>query len=95
MELSKDDVEHVAQLARIELTDSEKEKYSQELSAIIDYVSELDEAPTTDVETIEQIVNLKNITRDDKVKPSLANKEVLANAPQKEDGFIKTKKILE
>lgn len=93
--LAKSDVEHVAQLARIDLRDAEKEKYTKELSQILNYVEELDKAPTENIESIEQISNLENIVRDDKIAESLSNEEALKNAPDKENGFIKTKKVFE
>lgn len=93
--LDKKEVEHIAQLARIELTEDEKEKFAKELGAIIEYVQELDSAPTENIEPIDQISGLDNITREDEITPSISNEKVLQNAPEKEDGFFKVKKILE
>lgn len=95
MKLEKSEVEHVAALARIELTEQEKEKYSKELGAILTYVEELDKAPTSSIDSIEQISGLENIVREDNIAESLSNEEALKNAPDKENGFIKTKKIFE
>lgn len=91
--LSPDEVEHVAQLARIEINKQEKEKYTEDLSAIIDYVTELENAPTQNIESISQISGLSNIARTDEIVPSLSNEKVLLNAPEKQDGFIKVKKV--
>lgn len=93
--LDKKEVEHIAQLARIELTEDEKEKFAKELGAIIEYVQELDSAPTENIEPIDQISGLDNITREDEITPSISNEKVLQNAPEKEDGFFKVEKILE
>lgn len=97
MTLDKNEVEHIAQLARIKLTDDEKNKFARELGEIIDYVSELDKAQTDPSLRAEadQISGLENVTREDKITPSLSNEEALKNAPDKENGFFKVKKILE
>lgn len=95
MKIQKDEVEHIAELARIKLNDQEKEKYAEELSAILDYVEELEKAPTDEIKTIDQITDLKNIARQDEVVASLTNDDVLLNAPEKQDGFIKVRQILE
>ncbi len=95
MELKKDEVLHVAKLARIEISEKEMEKFSDELSGILNHIDELDAAKTDGVEVIEQIANLENVTREDKISPSLSNAAVLQNALDKENGFIKVKKIFE
>jgi len=95
LSLKKEDVEHIAQLSRIEFTDEKKEKFTEEISAILDYVDELETAPTENVETISQISGLKNIARIDEVAESLPNEKVLLNAPEKHDGFIKVRKVFE
>lgn len=93
--ISKEDIKHVAELARLEISEKEIPKFTQELGAILDYVSELGQAPTKDVEPISQISNLENITRDDKITKSLPREDLLENAPDQKDGFIKVKKIFE
>lgn len=93
--ITKSDVEHVAQLARIEISEKEKEEFTQELSAILDYVSELESAPTEGIEQISQISGLENVVREDKIEPSFDRDLMLENAPDKKDWFIKVKKIFE
>jgi aspartyl-tRNA(Asn)/glutamyl-tRNA(Gln) amidotransferase subunit C len=93
--ISQEIVEHVAQLARVEIDESEKEKYAHDLNEIIDYVAELESAPTENIASISQISGLSNIARTDEVTPSLPNEKVLQNAPDKQDGFIKVKKVFE
>jgi aspartyl-tRNA(Asn)/glutamyl-tRNA(Gln) amidotransferase subunit C len=95
MEIDKKEVEHICQLVRIDLTSESIEKFSRELSHIIDYVGELDLAPTENIEEIDQILGLENISREDKIEPGLGNDKALMNAPDQENGFIKVKKILE
>lgn len=93
--ISKKDVEHVAKLSRLELSEEEKSQYTQELGAILDYVDELNSAPTEGIEPISQISGLKNIAREDEIEESLPTEKALQNAPDKKDKFIKVKKVFE
>lgn len=94
-QLSLEQVEHIAQLARIRLTSAEKTKFSQELSAILDYVTQLNEVKTNDVQSISQITGLKNIVRQDKVqvKDSQQRQRILKLAPQIEADYFKVKSV--
>ena len=96
MDLSVKKVEHLSNLARIELTRKEKEKLSQELSSILGYVEQLQEVDTKNVEPISQITGLENVDRNDEVDVSdeITKKELLNNVPDKEKGFVKVKRIL-
>ena len=91
----KEEVEHVAILARIELEDEKREKFSQELSSIISHVEDLELAPTEDIKPISQITGLENVTRTDNIEAGLPIDKILQNAPDKKDNFIKTKKVFE
>ena len=93
--ISKENVEYAANLARIEISEGEKAKFANDLSAIIDYVAELESAPTENITAINQIADLENISREDKITPSLPNKKVLENAPDKEGSFISVPKIFD
>lgn len=93
--LSRGDVEHVAKLARIKVSEEEKENLTEDLGKILNYVEELESAPTEGVIPIAQISNLENIARDDTIVPSLSNEKVLENAPEKDGKFIKVKKVFE
>lgn len=95
MAINKSDVEHVAKLARIKISEEEKENLTEDLGEILNYVEELESAPTENVVSISQISNLENIARDDEIAPSLAINKVLENAPDKKDNFIKVKKVFE
>lgn len=95
VKLTKEEVEHVAKLARLGLTEKEKKKFQKQLSSILNYVSQLNEVETKDVEPIAQITGLFNVTREDKVKPSTSRNKLLKNAPAKQNGYLKTKRILE
>lgn len=89
-------VEDIAQLARLELTDAEEQKYQKELSAILGYIDVLNEVDTTVVEPAAQVTGLLTVMREDKkVASELSRDEILKNAPQKQDGYIKVKSVLE
>jgi aspartyl-tRNA(Asn)/glutamyl-tRNA(Gln) amidotransferase subunit C len=93
--LSRGDVEHVAQLARLELSDEEKTKFTEQLGSVLEYFEKLDKANTADAETISQINNMENITREDEIGEQYAREKLLKNAPEQEDGFIKVKAVFE
>ena len=93
--LSRGDVEHVARLARVEITEEEKEQFTSELTSILDYVAKLNSADTENTEPISQISGLENVTREDKISESLGQEKVLLNAPDNKDGFIKVKQVFE
>ena len=94
MSLNQEEVDQVARLARIEFPQTEQ-NFTSDLTEIIDYVAELDQAPTENIEVTHQISNLKNIARPDEIKSGLSVQEVLMNAPAKQGGFIKTKNVFE
>lgn len=94
--ISKKQVEHIAKLARIELTNQEKEKFTKELSSILDYVEQLNKVDTKDIESIKQITGLKDVMRKDEAKKREKTKDkLLKNVPSKKDDYIKVPKILE
>jgi aspartyl-tRNA(Asn)/glutamyl-tRNA(Gln) amidotransferase subunit C len=95
MALSKSEVQHIAQLARLELTEEEIARYQKQLSAILDYITMLQELNTDAVEPTSQVTGLQNILRSDTQEQSLSNHEALANAPDKEEGFFKVKPVIE
>ena len=95
MKITKKDVEHVAKLARLRLTEEEKEKFGKQLSEVLEYVEKLNELDTTRIEPTSHVVALKNVMREDEVKPSLPAEEVLRNAPDREGKYFKVPKIIE
>ncbi len=95
MKITKKDVEHVAKLARLKLTEEEKEKFGKQLSEILEYVEKLNELDTEKVKPASHVVPLKSVMREDEVKPSLPVEEVLANAPAREGKYFKVPKIIE
>ena len=92
--ITKQEIEHLAKLSRLELSEEEKSRFQTELSSILDYVSKLQEIDTQNVEPISQITGLSNIQRKDKIE-DFENKEgIFENAPQKQGDFFKVKTIL-
>ena len=92
--LTKAQVEHVALLARLELTEEEKEKYASQLNDILEHVEALNRLDTDDVPPTAHVLPLRNVMREDKVCDHLSNEEALANAPSREDGAFKVPKII-
>ena len=96
--ISKQQIEHIAKLARIELTEKEKEKFTKELSSILDYVEKLDQVDTKNVEPIKQVTGLENVVRDDEKlrtsNPELRTK-ILKQAPRRKGDYFQVPKILE
>lgn len=90
----KIDVIHVAKLANLPLTQKEKEKFEKQLADTLDYVNQLEEINTKNVDPTSQVTGLENVTREDEVKPSFTQEEALANVKSQHNGLIKVKAIL-
>ena len=96
MEITQQDVEKVAQLARLTLTASEKETFARQLSQILSHVAQLNQYDTTGIEPTTTVMGQVNVFREDLVRPSLPQEKALANAPERElDGFVVPKIIEE
>jgi len=93
--LSREEVRHVAELAKLGLTEEEKGLFSEQLSAILDYAERLQELDTEDVPPTAHSIPLQNVMRDDEVTPSYPREDILANAPQSEQGSFKVQAVLE
>ncbi len=88
-------VNHVARLARLELSDEERTRFAQQLGRILEYFSKLDELNTTEVEPTSHVIAMTNVLRDDVVGTPLPRDAVLAGAPAHEDGFFKVPPVIE
>lgn len=93
--ISKDDLEHVANLARLELSESEKAEFSEQFGSVLEYFKKLDAANTSEVQPIDQINEMDNIVTIDEVGKQSRQKDLLANAPETENGLIKVKAVFE
>ncbi|NWF73121.1 MAG: Asp-tRNA(Asn)/Glu-tRNA(Gln) amidotransferase subunit GatC [Nitrospirae bacterium] len=95
MEITKQEVEKVANLARLALTDSEKTAFAKQLSQILTHVETLKQYDTTGVEPTATVPGQANVFRADDVRPSLSIESAVANAPESVDGFFVVPKIIE
>jgi aspartyl-tRNA(Asn)/glutamyl-tRNA(Gln) amidotransferase subunit C len=95
MSISVNQVEHVANLARLDLTAEEKELFTEQLNAILQYAEQLNGLDTEGIEPTSHAIPLANVMRDDEVRPSLPIETVMVNAPDEEDGQIKVPAVLE
>ena len=89
------DVEHVARLSRLALTDQEKERMRRELDGILSYIDKLRALDTTGVPPTSHAVPMTNVMREDEPRPSLSQDEMLANAPERSGEFFRVPKIIE
>ncbi len=95
MRLSREEVEHVAELAKLGLSETDVEKFREQLSNILEHVEILGELDTTHVPPMAHVTGLQNVMRDDTVSGCLPRASVLANAPDQEEGFFKVPPVLE
>lgn len=93
--LIKAEVRHIAKLANLKLTKAEVEKFAKQLSETLEYIDILNELDTKGVEPTSQVTGLENVTREDKPKTSLSQKEVLSGAFDKHNKFFKIKAIFQ
>jgi aspartyl-tRNA(Asn)/glutamyl-tRNA(Gln) amidotransferase subunit C len=93
--ISRQDVEHVARLARLALTEAESARMQEQLSGILAYIDTLRALDTTGVEPTSHAVPLVNVMRADETRPSLSPEAALANAPDRSDGFFRVPRIIE
>ena len=94
MNISKEEVEHVAKLARLEISEAEGEAFSRQLSSILTYVEQLKAIETTGIEPTMTALEQTNVFREDRVRASLPIEHALANAPDAEDGYFRVPRIL-
>ena len=94
MKLSPAQVDHVADLAKLALTDQERETFRRQLSAVLEYAERLRLLDTGDIPLTATVLPLENVMRDDEVYPSLPVEDVLANAPVVDDGCFRVPVVL-
>ncbi len=91
----KMDIEKVARLARLELSEEERETFGNQLEQILTYMEQLNRLDTSGVEPTSHAIPIYNVFREDEVKSSIAQEEVLAIAPDEEEGHFKVPRIIE
>jgi aspartyl-tRNA(Asn)/glutamyl-tRNA(Gln) amidotransferase subunit C len=89
------DIEHVARLARLELTDEEKARLREQLGVILEAAAKVSEVATDDVPPTAYAIARSNVLRPDEITPSLTTEEVLSNAPEVEDDRFKVPRVVE
>jgi aspartyl-tRNA(Asn)/glutamyl-tRNA(Gln) amidotransferase subunit C len=95
VKLSREQVLHIAELAKLGITEEETERFAEQLSEILDYAEILNRLDTSAIPPTAQAITQRNVTRPDEVRPSLTPAEVLANAPQRQDDYFRVKPILD
>ncbi|MDO9210537.1 MAG: Asp-tRNA(Asn)/Glu-tRNA(Gln) amidotransferase subunit GatC [Deltaproteobacteria bacterium] len=95
MKITKEEVEHIAYLARLKFNAQEEELFTTQLNSILDYMEQLGKVDTTNVEPTFHAVAGKNVFREDSVAPSISQDLSLSNAPDRDRGFFRVPKIIE
>jgi aspartyl-tRNA(Asn)/glutamyl-tRNA(Gln) amidotransferase subunit C len=95
MPLTREEVEKIAHLARLALTDEEKEEYQRQLSAVLDYAAMLDKLDLSDIQPTAHAITRENVMRGDSVEPGLAIEEVLFNSVRHEQDQFLIQSVLE
>lgn len=95
MSITVKDVQHVAKLARLQLSPEEEATFTEQMNAILQYAEKLNELDTDNVKPTTHVLQVSNVMREDVVKESLTQEEVLLNAPDEEDGHFKVPAVLE
>ena len=95
MSLSLQEVEHIAKLARLDLSAGEKEQYREQLSAILDYANLLQDLDTAGIPPTASVLPPRSVLRSDEIGSPLRPEELLRNAPQKSDGQFKVPPVME
>lgn len=95
MKLSREQVLHIALLARLGLTEAEVSKFSEQLSNILENFEALQQVDTSNVPPTSHPITLQNVMKSDEATDSLPQGQILANAPRKEDNFFRVRAVLE
>ena len=95
MKLSREEVLHIARLARLGSTEADVDRFREQLSNILENFEVLQEVDTRGISPTAQSIALQNVVSDDKAAPSLPQSQVLANAPQREGNFFRVRAVLE
>ena len=95
MAITREDVEHVAYLARLGLTEEEKDRLAVQLSNILEAMQVIGQLDTSAIPPTAQVIPLTNVTRDDEVRPSVDREEILKNAPRRSGDYFLVPAVLE
>ena len=92
--ISKKDVDYAAGLARLKLSETEKEAHAEQLNKILGYMDKLNQLDTTHIKPTSHVVEMQNVFREDSVTPSIPVDNALQNAPDKKDNFFRVPKVI-
>jgi len=95
MKITKEEVRHVAYLARLKFKEEEEQLFTAQLNRILDYMEQLEKVDTSEVEPTFHAVTRTNVFREDSVAPSISQDLTLSNAPDRDRGFFRVPKIIE
>lgn len=95
MAVSRDDVQHVAQLARLDFSEEEEAQMTEELSQILDYVDTLDELDTSGVPPMSHVLDVTNVFRADEVESRIDREQALEPAPEADGEYFRVPKVIE
>jgi aspartyl-tRNA(Asn)/glutamyl-tRNA(Gln) amidotransferase subunit C len=95
VKLSREQVTGIADLAKLDLTETEIEQYADQLSAVLDYASRLEQLDTNNIPPTATVLPLENVMREDEVQPSLPREQALANAPAAIEGQFRVDAVLD
>ena len=95
MSITNQDVEHVAKLARLELSVEETGQFTEQLNAILKYAEKLNELDTSEVEPTTHVLPITNVMREDEQRPSVSVEQAMLNAPDEEEGQFRVPAVLE
>ena len=94
MKIDREEVMHVARLARLKVTDEDVDRLTGNMNSILGYIEKLEKLDTRDMEPMAHALNLPTPFREDEVRESLANDKSLANAPDRENGFFRVPRVI-
>lgn len=95
MKITKEQIQHIAVLSRLNLSEEEKDLFGSQLSSILDYMDQLNELDTRETEPTSHVLSLSNVMRDDILTSSLPGEEALKNAPSRSENFYRVPRIIE
>jgi aspartyl-tRNA(Asn)/glutamyl-tRNA(Gln) amidotransferase subunit C len=95
MKLTREQVAHIAELARLSLTDQEVALYQEQLSAVLEYAERLQDLDTEAIPPTATVLPVRNVMRADESHPAMAREDILANAPETQDGCFRVQAVLE
>lgn len=94
MAISRDEVQHVAQLARLEFSEDDEEQMAEELSQMLDYVDKLNELDTSGVPPMSHVLDVTNVFREDDIESRIDQEQALEPAPEQEGGYFQVPKVV-